>query len=33
MLVEIKNWKDAPLWTPKSIKEATKNWFKYMGKR
>ena len=33
MLLEINNWKDAPLWTPKSIKEATKNWFKYMGKR
>ena len=29
-LVEIKNWKDAPLWTPKSIKGATKVWFKYM---
>ena len=33
MLVEIKNWKDAPLWTPKSIKGATRTWFKYMGKR
>ena len=33
MLVEIKNWKDAPLWTPKSIRGATRTWFKYMGKR
>ena len=33
MLNEINNWKDAPLWTPKSINFATKNWFKYMGKK
>ena len=33
MLADIKNWKDAPLWTPKSIKGATKIWFKYMGKK
>lgn len=25
-------WKDAPLWTPDSIKEATKDWFEYLGK-
>ena len=31
MLANIKNWKDAPLWTPKSIKVATKTWFKYMS--
>ena len=30
MLDEIKNWNDAPLWTPKTIKIATKTWFKYM---
>lgn len=30
MLTEIKDWKDAPLWTPNSIKGATKIWFKYM---
>jgi len=23
-------WKNAPLWTPKKIKKATKNWFKYL---
>ena len=33
MLTEINSWKDAPLWTPKSIKSATKNWFKYMKKK
>ena len=33
MLVEIKNWNDAPLWTPKSINLATKTWFKYMSKK
>ena len=32
MLIDIKKWKDAPLWTPKSIKVATKTWFKYMRK-
>ena len=31
MLNEIEKWKDAPLWTPKSIKTATKTWFKYLG--
>ena len=30
MLSEIDYWKDAPLWTPESIIEASKNWFKYM---
>ena len=33
--VVIKNinyWKDAPLWTPKKIKVATKDWFKYIKK-
>ena len=32
MLNEIEQWKDAPLWTPKSIKVATKTWFKFMSK-
>ncbi len=31
MIDEINNWKDAPLWTPKKIKKATKLWFKYMN--
>ena len=30
MLQEIEKWKDAPLWTPKKIKKATKNWFKFL---
>lgn len=30
MLVDIETWKDAPLWDPKSIEQATKTWFKYM---
>ena len=27
----INYWKSAPVWTPKSIKNATRNWFKYLG--
>ncbi len=30
MLNEIKDWRTAPLWTPKSIRLATKSWFKYL---
>ena len=26
-------WKDSPVWTPKSIKEATKIWFKLLRKK
>ena len=33
MLDSIENWKDAPLWDKKSIKKATKLWFKYMSKK
>jgi UDP-glucose 4-epimerase len=32
MMNEIEKWKDAPLWTPKKIKKATKVWFKFMKK-
>ncbi len=32
MLAEIDAWKDAPLWDPASIAEATKTWFRYMDK-
>ena len=32
MLIDKKKWKDAPLWTSKSIKVATKTWFKHMRK-
>lgn len=33
MLAEIQNWKDAPLWDPDSISEATKTWFQFMGNK
>ena len=36
MLADIEKWRDAPLWTPDSIAEATKTWFSYLsedGKR
>ncbi len=32
VLKNINYWKDAPLWTPKKIKLATKDWFKYIKK-
>lgn len=32
MLKNINDWKDAPVWNPKTIEEATKVWFKYLGK-
>ena len=32
MLDHINDWKDAPLWTEKSIQEATEDWHKYLGK-
>jgi UDP-glucose 4-epimerase len=32
MTAEIENWRDAPLWEPASIAEATKTWFQYMSK-
>ena len=28
----IEDWKFAPLWSPETIKTATKDWFKYLGK-
>ena len=32
MLNDINLWKDAPLWNKKSIKKATKSWFKFLKK-
>jgi len=29
MLVDIERWRDAPLWDPDRIAEATKTWFRY----
>tara|TARA_X000000950_G_scaffold192234_1_gene231955 strand:+ start:1126 stop:2118 length:993 start_codon:yes stop_codon:yes gene_type:complete len=31
MLKNIKYWNNAPVWTKKSIKKVTKNWFKYLS--
>lgn len=31
MMAEIENWRDAPLWDPDSIKQATKTWFEALG--
>ncbi|MFO1157394.1 MAG: SDR family oxidoreductase [Reyranellaceae bacterium] len=32
MLDAIDYWRDAPVWTPTSIAEATKDWFAYLGR-
>ena len=32
VLDNIDYWKNAPVWTPDSISEATTDWFKYLGK-
>lgn len=32
MLENIDYWREAPLWEPSTIAEATKDWFKYLGK-
>ena len=31
MLDSIEYWRDAPVWTPNKISEATEGWFKYLG--
>lgn len=31
MLKHIDSWRDAPIWTPEKIGEATQGWFKYLG--
>jgi UDP-glucose 4-epimerase len=31
MAKDIEAWRDAPLWDPQSIAEATKTWFQYLG--
>ena len=33
LLRNIKSFKDAPVWTPKKIKKATKIWFELLKKR
>ena len=32
MLKHLDDWRDAPLWDPASIKQATESWFRYLGK-
>jgi UDP-glucose 4-epimerase len=32
MLNVIEHWRDAPVWSPSSIDQATSTWFKYLGK-
>jgi UDP-glucose 4-epimerase len=32
ILKNIEYWRNAPVWTPDSINEATKDWFKFLGK-
>lgn len=31
ILENIENWRNAPLWEPESIQQATTDWFKYLG--
>ena len=33
LMQNINEWKDAPVWTPESIAQATKDWFKYLKKK
>ncbi len=33
ILDNIEYWKNAPVWTPESINEATKEWFKFLSKK
>ena len=32
LMKNINEWKEAPVWTPESIEQATKDWFKYLKK-
>lgn len=32
MLADIEAWRDAPLWNPESIADATRTWFRYLSK-
>ena len=33
VLKDIKYWSKAPVWTPKGIKAATQDWFKYLNSK
>lgn len=32
MLADIERWRDAPLWTPEKIADATADWFRHLGR-
>jgi UDP-glucose 4-epimerase len=32
MLEHIEMWRNAPVWDADSVQEATRDWFKYLGK-
>jgi len=31
MLANIEHWRAAPVWSPDAIREATADWFRYLG--
>jgi len=31
-LGRIDQWRDAPAWTPETIEQATKDWFRYLSR-
>jgi UDP-glucose 4-epimerase len=31
IIEEIDYWRDAPVWTPETIADATQDWFRYLG--
>ena len=33
MIADIQSWRDAPLWDPQKIEQATRSWFEYLGSR
>ena len=33
MLKHLDDWRDAPVWNPDSIKQATESWFRYLGEK
>jgi len=33
MLADIEDWRNAPVWDPASIGQATQAWFQYLGNR
>jgi UDP-glucose 4-epimerase len=31
MMADIEHWRDAPLWDPESIAQATRSWFAFLA--